>query len=513
MMKYKRHVVYQRLFAALLLATAFLQYPAMAAEQPSDDSVTHFVKEALKHDDRVDTTRITVSVDRGIVKLVGEVNNLATKNFADQEAKKINGVLGVLNELYVKRGPRADSDIAHTIRRRILSNADIRSDGIAVAVVNGKATLSGTVGTYSEGQQAAILAAETAGVTDVDNNLTWEWRRSRSDEAIRKDIEAAFGRDVYLSGRGIKISVLDGNVSLSGSLGTAYEKDKAAHDALAIANVKSVDNKLRVVWWKNRGERKHTAHRTNAELKQAVIDELEQDHRISSDKIDVTASYGRVTLDGSVRSHYQRRTAEQDIKDVIGVSWVTDNLFAEVDERADRQIKADVELNLGTDSTLEGFDLDTKISNGVVTLSGEVHSLYEKMHARSVASDVKGVRKVINTISVHYSAPKSDSELAKDVSSRLTWNWTTWPVHNDIGVKVRNGIATLTGDVDNWNERNVAASVAFSTSGIWRVDNRISVNGYSYPWSDWYFEGPYVYDPYYDADEWPYVYDYYWREW
>ena len=500
----------KRLPAALLLTLAFVHQPTMAAERPSDDTVKYHVKEVLRHDDRVNALHINVSVNRGIVKMIGEVDNLAEKNFADQEAKKVNGVLGVVNELYVEPSWRTDADIADSVRRRILNSADIKTQDIAVVVANGKTTLIGTVDSYSERQQAGILAAETAGVTEVENKLSWAWRRNRSDKAIRKDIEAAFGRDVYLSDRGIDVSVSDGRVSLTGDVGTAYEKDKATRDVWAVANVKGVDNKLRVVWWENRGERTHVAHRTDAELKQAVEEELKQDQRVLADKIDVRAIAGHVTLDGSVFSHYQRRIAEQDVKDVIGVGWVTNNLFAEVDKRADWLVEDDVDFNLNTDYTLAGFDIDTRVKNGVVTLSGEVHSWYEKDHARTLAADIKGVRKVINKIKVHYSAPKSDSELAMDVASRLTWNWTTWPVHNDINVKVHNGVATLTGDVDNWNERNVAASVAFNTYGIWRVDNRVTVNGYDYPWSDWYYEGPYVYDPYYDIYGWPYAYDYDW---
>lgn len=502
--------MYQRLPAALLLAVVLVHQPAMAAERPSDDTVKYHVKEALRHDDRVDASQVTVSVNGGVVKLVGEIDNLAAKNFADQEAKKINGVLGVVNELYVEPSGRSDSDIADNIRRRILSSADIDTHDIVVAVANGKTTLAGTVDTYSERQQAGVLAAETAGVTEVDNKLRWEWQRNRSDEAIQKDIKAAFGRDVYLSDRGIDVSVSEGRVSLRGDVGTFYEKDKATRDTWAVANVKSVDNNLGVVWWENRGERTHTAHRTDAELRKAVLDELEQDHRVLANKIDVKAVGGHVTLDGSVPTHFQRRTAEQDVKDVIGVSWVTNNLFAEVDKRADRLIQDDIEFNLDTDYTLAGFDVSTIVKNGVVTLSGEVHSWYEKGHARNLATDVKGVREVINKISVNYAPPKTDSELVKDVDSRLTWNWTTWPVHNDIKVNVRNGVATLTGEVDNWNERNVAASVAFNTRGIWRVDNRLTVNGYDYRWRDWYYEGPYVYDPYYELYGRPYDYDYYW---
>lgn len=497
-------------FSLLCVALVLFQLPASAGERPADETISIYVKEALRHDERVDAAQITVSVKQGIVTLAGEVDNLAVRNFADQEAKKINGVSGVVNELAVKPAWRLDTDIAHAIKRRILNNADIDSQGIKVTVANGKATLDGTVASYSERQHAAVLAAETVGVTEIENNLNATFKSSRSDHAIKGDIVAAFGRDVYLSGQDIVVAVNDGAVTLTGTVGNAYEKDKAKADVWTVANVKSVDDKLEVVWWDKRGTRDQIGHHTasDSELRTAVMEELKQDDRINADNIIVKASFGHVTLDGSVHSHYQRRTAEQDVRDVIGVGWVTNNLFTEVDKRADRFVQDDIAFNLYTDFTLQGFDLKPRVKDGVVTLSGEVHNWYEKSHARDLASNVKGVRKVISKISVHYAVSKPDSQLAKDIERRLLWNWTTLPTHNDINVTVNNGIAKLTGDVDTWAERNTAATVAFKTDGIWRVDNRLTVNGYDYRWDDWFYSGPYDYNPYYDAfGYWPYYYD------
>lgn len=450
----------QRFVAAILILVACGQLPAIAGERPPDSALKYYVTRALWDDERVDESQITVDVERGIVKLTGEVNTLAARNFAELQAKKINGVLGVINELYVAPTWRLDSDIAEAIERRISSSANIESQDISVTVTDGKALLHGSVASFSEREQAGVLAAETAGVTEVDNRLSWEWKANRDDESIRQDIDAAYERDVFLRDRGIRVSVADGNVTLTGSVGNALEKDRAGQAARDVANVKNVDNKVRVVWWQERGERNETAHRTDAQLNQAVLDELWQDARIRPDNIDVKASMGHVILGGSVDSHYQRRIAEQDVKDVIGVGWVTNNLFAEVDQRPDRLIQDDVKFNLNTDFTLEDSDIDAIVADGVVTLSGTVQNTYEKKHAGELASDVKGVRKIINDISVNYLSPRSDEELAKVVAKRLSWNWTTWPVHDDITVTVKNGEAKLTGDVNTWAERNAAATAS-----------------------------------------------------
>jgi hypothetical protein len=59
-----------------------------AADQPKDALITMWIKEALRADPRIDTARIEVSVDSGIVHLAGQVPDLASRKYADLEAKR-----------------------------------------------------------------------------------------------------------------------------------------------------------------------------------------------------------------------------------------------------------------------------------------------------------------------------------------------------------------------------------------------------------------------------------------
>ncbi len=88
--------------------------------------------------------------------------------------------------------------------------------------------------------------------------------------------------------------------------------------------------------------------------------------------------------------------------------------------------------------------------------------------------------------------------LAKEVKSRLKWNWTTHPAYDKIDVTVKNGVAILDGEVNRWSERREAGHVALHTEGVWTVDNRLTVHGYNYPWEEWHAKGPYAYDPLYN---------------
>lgn len=495
-------------FAVLcaLLLSVIIAAPAFAVNKVADDDITYWVKDALRHDARVDASEIKVKTKHGIITLTGSVDNLAAKKYADLEAKKIKGVLGVINWIGIKPVWRSDADIRNAVRRRILNSAVIESQGISVFSDKGKVTLFGTVDTYSEEKEAELLAGEVRGVQEVENNITTKWKTKRSDQEIKNDAVAALERDVYLSGLPVTVTVKDAVITLTGSVGSAYEKDRADSDVRWVTNVKNINNKLKIQWWEKRGVREIKPRLSDSDLKKAVRAELDQDSRVDASDITIEATAGYVILNGSVFSNYQKRIAEQDARDVVGVGWVTNNLFSRVDKREDWAIQDDVDFNLNTDSVLEGFDIDTKVNNEVVTLSGNVHTWYEKFHAGDVASRVKGVKKVINNITAQRTSLKRNAELIRTIKKRLTWNWTTFSVRDRINVDVYNGVATLTGDVDTWSERREAGHVALLTDGILTVDNMLTVKGYDYPWDEWYLKGTHRHDPfyYYESNFYPY---------
>ncbi len=494
--------------AVVILLVSLVAAPSFAIDKVADFDISSWVHDSLRIDPRVDAKKIRVSAKRGIVTLSGDVDNLAAKQYADLEAKKIKGVLGVINKITVKPVWRLDADIRHAVKRRILASTVITTEGIRVTSSNGQVTLSGEVSDWGGAQQAVLLASEVLGVKKVTNDLVAVWHSERSDQDIKNDAIATLQRDVYLSGLPITVAVNEGILTLTGLVGSVFESDRAMQKLLWIANVKGVVSDLNIKSWEDRGARKKTASPSDDALKHAIKDELDQDPRIVASNISVRAYLGKITLDGTVDSYYQLRIAEQDAKDVVGVGWVVNNLSVAVVPRSDWQIQGDITFNFDVDYMLDGLQLKSKVKDGVVTLTGEVHNWFKKYHAGDLAAGVLGVKRVINRIAVHQNQAslKSDQALVKDITSALKWNWTTWPVHKEIKVSVSNGIATLKGDVDTWSERREANRVTFRTVGIWAVDNQLTVNGYDYQWDKWLDSNiPEQYDLYYYPD-----YPYYW---
>jgi osmotically-inducible protein OsmY len=473
----------------LVALLSALLSPALVYAVVADYDVTFNVKDALRTDPRVNGAEITATTASGIVTLSGSVDNLAAKTYAVAEAKKINGVLGVIDNLTVTPSYRWDTDISNAVRRRILNSAVIKSQGLIVTCKDGVVTLSGTVGSYAEQQQAGLLASEVRGVKQVKNNVYTKWSSTRSDLEIKNDAVAAIARDVYLTGTPITVTVQNGIISLSGSVGNAYERDRAYDDVRRILNVMDVKNGVTVQWYDNGVKSGNTTPSDDA-LQQAVRNSLDQDSRLVANRITIRAFFGDVTLDGSVYSHYEKGVAEQDAKNVAGVAWVTNNLFVRADQREDWAIGDDVRFNLDTDAVTGGFGLGASVNNGIVTLTGRVHSWYQRSHAYDVASRVWGVRAVIDNITVseaNYTNGtnwKYDADLVKAVQSRLRIDWGTWWALKEINVTVRNGVATLEGNVNTWTVRQEAGDLALHTIGISEVDNRLTVKGVAYPWDE-----------------------------
>lgn len=66
----------------------------------------------------------------------------------------------------------------------------------------------------------------------------------------------------------------------------------------------------------------------------------------------------------------------------------------------DSYITSAVKTNLATDKLVSVTRVEVETNNGVVYLTGQVQTAEQRSHAGSVASQVKGVKKVVNNLQV-----------------------------------------------------------------------------------------------------------------
>jgi len=215
----------------------------------TDQGVRQNVWDEISHDVRIDASDIQVTVTDGIVYLDGTVPTYSEKITAAEDARRIKGVIDVVNNLTV-RLPRvwSDAEIRATIRDNLDRDVRILTPSkIHLTVDSGVVTLSGTVTTYNQKTAASDDAWAAPGVIDVINEIDVAPPSVRSDAEIESDVRRALDTDPDLNAARIKVSVVDRVVYLRGSVPTYYQIGEASSDAWSVPGVVSVVNELTVV--------------------------------------------------------------------------------------------------------------------------------------------------------------------------------------------------------------------------------------------------------------------------
>lgn len=475
---------------------------ASGAARPGDADVTDWVEEAIAGDPRVRGEAIETATRDGIVTLSGSVPTLAGRRYAVLAAQKTVGVLGVIDQLEIDASHRTDAEVAAAVLWRIENSQYIEGRKLEVTARTGVVRLVGEVGSGSQRTEAELLASEVAGVRGVENYLSADVDAARSDAQIEKDVIAALRRDVYLGRLPIQVAVKGGDVTLTGLVGSAYERARAGDRLRWVYGVRGVTNELQVEWWEDRGQRTEApAPLTDAELAATVTEQLRQDVRVDASRIQVAADRGRVSLLGNAASLRQKRIAEEDTWNVAGVGWVANELVVVAEARPDAEIVGEIRSAMAMDSVLGGTEIEVRVKAGVVTLEGRVASGYQRIHAGAIASRTRAVERLENRLVAETRDDRADDELAEAVMRRLRHNWRTAGIGELIRVRVEGGVVTLTGTVDRWSLRRSAGRIAAATSGVQKVRNRIVVQPYPYPWQERQPavdpEGTPEWDPYY----------------
>ncbi len=140
----------------------------------TDGDIATHVLNSFKWDWQIPNDTIKVKVENGWVTLEGEVNwdfqRRATKN----SVANLIGVKGVTNNIKIKSETQ-DAIEKTAIERALSSNWAVNRSDINVAVSGNKVTLTGTVNSWYEKDEAERIAFNAPGVWFVDNELTIEY--------------------------------------------------------------------------------------------------------------------------------------------------------------------------------------------------------------------------------------------------------------------------------------------------------------------------------------------------
>lgn len=143
--------------------------------------------------------------------------------------------------------------------------------------------------------------------------------------------------------------------------------------------------------------------------------------------------------------------------------------------KTDSQLQQDVMAELKWESAVHAAQIGVQVKEGVVTLSGEVGSYDEKLHAERAAQRVGGVKALAVEMKVKISplGKRTDTDIAESAKNIL--GWTSSLPADAVKVMVESGWLTLSGDVEWQFQRQDAADAVRYLTGVIGVSNQIAI--------------------------------------
>lgn len=265
----------------LILASAITLALASISGSSFADTVSNDVTEA-RQESQIWTTYslspylrandLKVSVDNGTATLTGTVEEDVNKDLAKQIALGVNGIKEVDNQIkvepdYVSPARTSeersfgevvdDASITATVKSKLLWGKN--TDGMEVDVDTrmGTVTLNGSADNGASRELAGRMAENTRGVVSVDNQLVVDKAQSASnvkvepaegdtseaiaDTWITTKVKSTFMYSSNVENDDISVSTEDGNVTLTGMVGSGAERELATELAMNVRGVKSVN--------------------------------------------------------------------------------------------------------------------------------------------------------------------------------------------------------------------------------------------------------------------------------
>jgi osmotically-inducible protein OsmY len=135
-----------------------------------DTQIALAALDSLAWDVSVPPDSIQVNVEQGLLTLTGEVDRHYQREAAEQDVRRLYGVVGVCNQVSIKSGETSKNS------GRDISSALLRSwyhhpDAITVSAKDGMVRLTGTVHSWDARRGAAETAWASPGTIDVENRL------------------------------------------------------------------------------------------------------------------------------------------------------------------------------------------------------------------------------------------------------------------------------------------------------------------------------------------------------
>ena len=218
--------------------------------------------------------------------------------------------------------------------------------------------------------------------------------------------------------------------------------------------------------------------KTDNEVKQQVLRELKWDSRIVWAQVGVEVIEGVVTLTGVMSSYAKKLAAQEAAHRISGVLDVANDVEVRPDGvfvRNDADIARAVRHILEWDALVPDERIKSTVSDGWVTLEGEVDFWHQREDAERTVLRLEGVIGVLNEITV---APKTvdPMELREEIEYALERRADREADH--LRIEVNDGAVDLFGRVHSWQEKRAVLGSISHAPGVCAVRDHLRVDPY-----------------------------------
>lgn len=211
----------------------------------------------------------------------------------------------------------------------------------------------------------------------------------RNDKNIYAKLRQEIDRKLE-NPRGIEIDVQNGIVTLTGLTDSFADQIASEEIAKAIPKVVGVVQNIQLSMKKN-------AFDADQEIAHKCKTALELNRNIPRDRLTVVVKDGCVFLQGEVDTIEQKKEAEATIYRIPGIDVLKSEIVVKPDSETP-DIHQEICNAFKFIAEHHAHYIKVEFENGTVVLSGTARAWFEMVEAERVASELPGVKEVINNI-------------------------------------------------------------------------------------------------------------------
>jgi osmotically-inducible protein OsmY len=213
-----------------------------------------------------------------------------------------------------------------------------------------------------------------------------------NDTNLQSAILAEFNWEPSLIATHIGVTVDNGVVALTGHVGSFAEKAAAETAATRVRGVLAVADEIEV-------RLPFESTRNDEDIAAAAVNRIGWDVRIPPDAVKIRVEAGWVTLTGTVSAAYQRAAAEHEIRPLMGVIGVSNQIALAPRVNA-AALGSDLMLALHRSWLFDPQTISVTAVGGNIRLTGSVHTQHERQLATVTAWSAPGATSVQNDLAI-----------------------------------------------------------------------------------------------------------------